>query len=148
MAQIANRTGFSLIEVMVALVIVAITATYALTSYRRYLVRSYRLEAVQGLLAAAAEQEKFHLAHGRYSDRLDSVIGDEPPGLPVASITPHRRYEMAIELADAGVFRLVALPLANSGQGDDTGCRQFSIDESGRRQAHDSAGNDSTSRCW
>ncbi|MBF8293449.1 MAG: Type pilus biosis protein PilE [Steroidobacteraceae bacterium] len=148
MAQIANRTGFSLIEVMVALVIVAITATYALTSYRRYLVRSYRLEAVQGLLAAAAEQEKFYLAHGRYSDRLDSVIGDEPPGLPVASITPHRRYEMAIELADAGVFRLVALPLANSGQGDDTECRLFSIDESGRRQAHDSAGNDSTSRCW
>ena len=148
MAQIANRTGFTLIEVMVALVIVAITASYALASYRRYLVRSYRLEAVQGLLTAAAEQEKFHLAHGRYSDRLDSARGDEPPGLPVPSITLHRRYEMAIELADAGVFRLVAMPLANGGQRDDTDCRQFSIDESGRRQARDSMGDDSTNRCW
>ena len=148
MAQIANRTGFTLIEVMVALVIVAITASYAFASYRRYLVRSYRLEAVQGLLTAAAEQEKFHLAHGRYSDRLDSARGDEPPGLPVPSITLHRRYEMAIELADAGVFRLVAMPLANGGQRDDTDCRQFSIDESGRRQARDSAGSDSTNRCW
>jgi type IV pilus assembly protein PilE len=148
MAQIANRTGFSLIEVMVALVIVAITASYAVASYRRYLVRSYRIEAVQGLLSAAAEQEKFYLAHGRYSDRLDATVGDQPPGLPVASFTPHRRYEMAIELADSGVFRLVAMPVANSGQGDDTECRWFSIDESGRRQAHDSAGNDSTTRCW
>jgi type IV pilus assembly protein PilE len=148
MAQAANRTGFTLIELLVALVIVAITASYALASYRRYLVRSYRLEAVQGLLSAAAEQEKFHLAHGRYGDRLDSVVGDEPPGLPVPSITPHRRYEMTIELADAGAFRLVAIPLANGGQGDDVDCRQFSIDESGRRQARDSAGNDSTNRCW
>jgi len=129
-------------------VIVAITASFALASYRRYLVRSYRLEAVQGLLTAAAEQEKFHLAHGRYSDRLDSVIGDEPPGLAVASITPHRRYAMTIEFADAGVYSLAAVPLANGGQMDDTDCRRFSIDESGRRLARDTAGNDSTNRCW
>lgn len=148
MAQTANRTGFTLIEAMVTLVIVAITASYALASYRRYLVRSYRLEAVQGLLTAAAEQERFYLAHGRYSGRLDAAVGDEPPGLPVPSITPHRRYEMTIERADAGVFRLVAMPLAAGGQRDDTECRQFSIDESGRRQARDTAGNDSTSRCW
>jgi len=148
MAQITNRTGFTLIEVLVALVIVAITASYAFASYRRYLVRSYRLEAVQALLTAAAEQEKFHLAYGRYSDKLDAVIGNEPAGLPVASITPHRRYEMTIELAAAGVFRLVAIPLTNGGQGNDTDCRQFSIDESGRRQARDSTGTDSTNRCW
>ena len=148
MAQAANRTGFTLIEMMVALVIVAITASYALASYRRYLVRSYRLEAVQGLLTAAAEQEKFHLAHGRYSERLDSAVGDEPPGLPVPSITPHRRYQMTIEFADAGVYRLAAVPLANGGQMDDADCRRFSIDESGRRLARDTSGNDSTNRCW
>jgi type IV pilus assembly protein PilE len=148
MAKITNRTGFTLIEVLVALVIVAITASYAFASYRRYLVRSYRLEAVQALLTAAAAQEIFHLAYGRYSDKLNSVIGNEPPGLPVASITPHRRYEMTIELADAGVFRLVAKPLTHGGQGNDTDCRQFSIDESGRRQARDSTGTDSTNRCW
>lgn len=148
MAQNTHRTGFTLIEVIVALVIVAITALYALSSYRRYLVRSYRLEAVQALLTAAAEQEKFHLAHGQYSDRLNATGGEDPPGLPVPSITPHRRYEMSVERADAGAFRLAAVPLANGGQLADTACRQFSIDESGRRQANDSAGNDSTSRCW
>lgn len=148
MAQAANRTGFTLIEVMVALVILAITATYALASYRRYLLRSYRLEAVESLLSAAAEQEKFYLAHGRYSDRLDSAVGEVPPGLRIPSITARGRYSMIIELADAGVFRVVAMPVAGGSQGDDKDCRQFSIDESGRRQSRDSAGNDSTNRCW
>jgi type IV pilus assembly protein PilE len=148
MAQIANRTGFTLIEAMVTLLIVAVTASYALGSYRRHLLRSHRLEAVQGLLVAAAEQEKFHLAHGRYSDRLDSSATDSPPGLTVASITPHRRYGISVELADAGAFRLVAVPLAAGGQHDDTDCRQFSIDESGRRQSRDASGNDSTNLCW
>jgi len=148
MAQTAKRAGFTLIEVMVTLVIVAITASYALASYRRQLVRSYRLEAVQGLLAAAAEQEKFHLAQGRYCDRLDAVAGDMPPGLPVASVTLHRRYQLVIEFADAAVFRIVATPLAHGGQTDDADCRLFSIDESGRRLARDAAGNDTTTRCW
>ena len=96
MAQVANRTGFTLIEVMVALVIVAIAASYAFASYRRYLLRSYRLEAVESLLAASAEQEKFYLAHGLYSD----ILAD----LHIPSITPRHHYAMTIEVADASVF--------------------------------------------
>ena len=148
MAQIAKRSGFTLIELVIALVIVAITALFGLASYRRYLVRSYRLEAVQGLLTIAAEQEKFHLGNGRYSDRLDCKDDDVPPGLPVSSLTPHGRYRMTVEFADAATFRLVALPRADGGQIDDKACRQFSIDESGRREARDSTGSDSTNRCW
>ena len=140
MAQAADRTGFTLIEVMVALVIVAITATYAFASYRRYVLRSYRLEAVAGLLTVAAAQEKFYLAHGHYSDNL--------AGLRIPSVTPRRRYALTIELADAGAFRILAMPVEDGGQTDDMDCRQFSIDESGRRQARDGAGDDSTNRCW
>ncbi len=148
MAQATNRNGFTLIEIMVAIVIVAIMASSALASYRRYLLRSYRLEAAESLLTAAAEQEKFHLAHGRYSDRLDAGVEDEPPGLRVSSVTPRRRYALTIEHADAGVFSIAAMPLENSGQMEDKDCRQFTIDESGRRLSRDSAGNDSTNRCW
>lgn len=148
MAQAAQRTGFTLIETMIVLVILAITASYALSSYRRHLVRAYRLEAVQGLLAAAAEQEKFHLTQGHYSDRLDAMAGDEPPGLPVSSVTTHRRYRLAVEFADASAFRVVAMPDELHGQADDAECRRISIDESGRREARDSSGRDSTPHCW
>jgi type IV pilus assembly protein PilE len=136
--------GFTLIEVALALAIVAITTTFAVSSYRGYLQRGHRIEAVQALLAAAAEQEKFHLAHGRYSDRLGARAGDDPPGLPVAAQTPGGRYRLAIEAADAAGYRVVAIAEAR----DDPRCRQLSIDESGRRGALDAAGRDSAGRCW
>lgn len=145
MAQTHPAAGFTLIEVAIALAVVAITTTLALASYRGHLLRGYRIEAVQALLAAAAEQEKFHLAHGRYGDRLDATVGSEPPGLPVASRTPRGRYRLTIEAADASVFRIVA-HVANDR--DDPLCPRMFIDESGRRGASDAAGRDSTARCW
>ena len=84
MAQAHPAAGFTLIELVIALAIVAITTSVAASSYRTYLRRGHRSEAVQALLAAAVEQEKFHLANGRYGDRLDAVAGEEPPGLSVA----------------------------------------------------------------
>lgn len=145
MAQTRPIAGFTLIEVAIALAIVAITTTFAIASYRGHLLRGYRVEAVHALLAAAAEQEKFHLAHGHYGDRLDAAAGSEPPGLPVASRTPRGRYQLAVETADASAFRIVAFT-ANGR--DDPLCPRMFIDESGRRGASDAEGRDSTVKCW
>jgi type IV pilus assembly protein PilE len=145
MAQTRGTSGFTLIEVVIALAIVAITTTFAIASYRGHLLRADRVEAAHALLAAAAEQEKFHLAHGHYGDRLDTVAGSDPPGLPVASHTPRGRYRLAVEMADASAFRIVAS--TSSGSGDPL-CARLFIDESGRRGAADVEGRDSTVKCW
>jgi len=145
MAQTKPAAGFTLIEVVITLAIVAITTTIAAASYRGYILRSHRVEAVQALLAAAAEQEKFHLSHGRYGDRLDAAVGDDPPGLPVASRTPRGHYALTVASASAAEFRVVAT--ATSERADPL-CRMLSIDESGRRVATDSQGGDSARRCW
>lgn len=141
----APAAGFTLIEVMVALAIVAITTTIAASSYRNHVRRSHRLQAVQALLVAAAEQEKFYLANGRYGERLDGASGADPPALPVASRTPGGHYRLSIPLADAAGYRVVAT--AADG-GADPLCETLSIDESGRRTAIDGRGADSTGRCW
>jgi type IV pilus assembly protein PilE len=145
MAQARSAAGFTLIEVVIALAVVAITTMIAASSYRRHVLRSHRVEAVQSLLIAAAEQEKFHLAHGSYGDRLDAAAGDEPPGLPVASRTPGGHYTLAVELASAAEFRIAATAAR---PGADPQCRRLSIDESGRRAASDARGVDATGRCW
>jgi type IV pilus assembly protein PilE len=145
MAQARPAAGFTLIELMVALAVVAITMMIAASSYRNYLRRGHRSEAVQALLAVAVEQEKFHLANGRYGDRLDAAAGENPPGLPVASRTPGGHYVLAVPTASAAEFRLVATAAGNGG---DPSCTTLSIDESGRRAATDARGADSTARCW
>jgi type IV pilus assembly protein PilE len=144
MAQ-ARTAGFTLIEVLVALAIVAITTSFAVSTYRRHLVRSHRIEAVQALLAVAAEQEKFHLGLGRYSARLDAAAGEDPPGIPVASKTPRGRYRLRIEVADAVRFRAIAERLERTA---DPVCVRLSIDESGRRGASDATDRDTTANCW
>lgn len=145
MAKTRATAGFSLIEVMVALAIVAITTSFAVSSYRSHIKRSQRLEAVQALLAGAAEQEKFHLAYGHYGDRLDAQAGSDPPGIPVASLTPRGYYRLRVETADAVGYRLVA---ERTGNRDESACVSLSIDESGRRRASDAAARDTTALCW
>jgi type IV pilus assembly protein PilE len=144
MAQ-ARAAGFTLIEVMIVLAIVAITTMLATSTYRSHLRRGYRAQAAQALLLAAAEQEKFHLAHGSYGSRLDAAAGDEPPGLPVASRTPGGHYAIRVTLATAAEFRIVATA---SGSQVDAACRTMSIDESGRRQSTGTGGADTSARCW
>ncbi|MGH8250107.1 MAG: type IV pilin protein [Steroidobacteraceae bacterium] len=145
MAKTQGSAGFTLIEIVIALAIVAITTTVAVASYRGYLLRANRADAVNALLTASAEQEKFHLAHGEYGNRLDASAGDEPPGLPVASTTPRGHYVLAIELATAAEFRVAATATRER---DDPLCHRLFIDESGRRGAVDATGGDSTAKCW
>jgi type IV pilus assembly protein PilE len=145
MAQARTAAGFTLIELVVALAVVAITTTIAVAGYRGQLRRSHRAEAVQALLVAATEQEKFHLANGTYGDRLDGRPGDEPPAIPVASTTPGRHYRLSVTAADAASYRIVATAADDAA---DPLCRELSIDEAGRRAATDARGADSTGRCW
>ncbi|MEX1994270.1 MAG: type IV pilin protein [Steroidobacteraceae bacterium] len=145
MAQAPHSAGFTLIELMIALAVVAITTSFAVASYRGHLLRSHRIEAAHALLGAAAEQEKFHLANGRYGDRLDAIAGGGPPGLTTASRTAHGRYRLSVEWADASRYRIVATTTVERG---DPLCARMFIDESGRRGALNAGGGDSTAKCW
>ena len=145
MAQARTAAGFTLIELVVALAVVAITTMIAASSYRGHILRSHRVAAVQSLLVAATEQEKFHLSNGTYGSRLDAHAGDDPPGLPVASRTPGGHYALSVTQADAATYRVVATAASASA---DPLCQVLAIDESGRRTAADSHGRDTAARCW
>jgi len=145
MAQARPAAGFTLIELVIALAVVAITTLLAVSTYRSYLRRGQRVDAVHALLVAAVEQEKFHLANGRYGERLDAAPGEDPPGLPVSSSTPGGHYALAVTLASGAQFRVVATATDAAA---DPACHSFSIDESGRRAATDTRGLDATARCW
>ena len=145
MAQASHSAGFTLIELAIALAVVAITTSFAVASYRGHLLRGHRIEAAHALLGAAAEQEKFHLAHGRYADRLDVIVGSGPAGLTTASRTAHGRYRLSVEWADASRYRIAA---ATTDERGDPLCARMFIDESGRRGALNDGGADSTAKCW
>jgi type IV pilus assembly protein PilE len=72
--------GFTLIEVMIVVVIVAILAAIALPSYERYVLQAHR-SAAQSFVSQVAMKEEEYFAHMRsYTD----TIGSGANGLKLA----------------------------------------------------------------
>ena len=76
--------GFTLIELMIVISIVAILTTIAVTSYRAYVLRATRTEARMALLSIQAAQEKFFLQNNQYAQNVATAVAAPPAGLGVS----------------------------------------------------------------
>jgi type IV pilus assembly protein PilE len=136
--------GFTLLEILIVLVVVALLAAFALPGYRGQALRAHRVEAQAALLDLAAAQERHHLRHLRYA--TDALLTSAPPdGLGLPRYTRNGRYSIDIAAgADASDFTATATAVGE--QATDTGCTRFSIDARGVRTATGTGGPSGT--CW
>ena len=63
-----KRKGYSLIEVMVAVAIVAILAAIAVPTYRQYVIRGHRRAAQTSMLDIASREQQYFAANRAYAD--------------------------------------------------------------------------------
>lgn len=77
-----NRYGFSLIELMVVVAIIAFLAMIAVPNFNRFLAKAKRAEAYMNLSAIYAAEKAYWAEHGKYSDALngENSIGWKPEG--------------------------------------------------------------------
>ena len=106
-----NRTfqfGFTLIELMIAVVIIGILAAVAFPSYEGYLRRSRRAEAQQTLMAAASKQQQFLLDTRSYTTTLSALNLSVP-----ASVNTYYTVTLSVASASSTVpaFTVTATPL-------------------------------------
>jgi len=146
--MIRRAHGFGLIEIIVALAIVAILMSIALPGYRRFLLRSHRVEAMHALLDLQGSQERYFVQHNRYAASLTAAA---PDGLGLSAHTPGAFYDVQLDAQPdegAGHFLARASVHPGSGQTDDLPCQIFTIDELGHRSALDATGADQSTVCW
>jgi len=150
-ASPCKALGFSLIELMFALVIVGILMALALPSYQKYISKSRRSDAIGALSAIAQAQERMRSNRSSYL----SVLGDLQLGFN-NDHSPGGHYSLSLSgVGDPPSFSFgyiaTARAAAGSPQSQDSDCAQMSIVISGgnlQYRAQDSAGNDSQSKCW
>lgn len=122
--------GFTLVELLIAVAIVAILAAYASPSYLEYTRKAKRSTAKQVLLEAVARQETFRaqtLGYGRNMTNLG--YGSN------ALITPDGFYSVAVSAAAPATGRATSYTITATALGDQAKdkCDGFSIDNVGNR---------------
>lgn len=135
----ARTRGFSLIELMIALIVISVLLAIALPSYKNYVIRAAREQAQTMLLQLAGLEEKIFLNSSAYAVHSSAVTtaydGTSAGGLGFASgKTPDGRYTITIAPASVGsttTFVLTATPVAGlSNEKDGT----ISLDDTGQRK--------------
>jgi len=126
---LAVPRGYSLLELVVAVAIVAILSAVAIPSYADYVTRSRRFEARAGLLEAAHWLERWRTERGRYDDPDNA--NQPPPGFPWRQIprSGTANYTVSVTTTPA-TYRITAK--ATPAMAVDV-CESLTIDETGLR---------------
>lgn len=77
-----KKVGFTLIELMIVVSIIAFLAMVSVPSFMRFLAKAKRAEAYMNLSSIYAAQKAYWAEHGKYSDTLNGQggIGWKPEG--------------------------------------------------------------------
>ena len=68
-----KQSGFTLVELMIVLVIIGIMASFAVPSYKNYIMRSIRSEGMTAMLDLMRAQEDFFANNYRYTTTLSQL---------------------------------------------------------------------------
>lgn len=132
--------GFTLIELMITIAIVAILAVIAVSSYQDQIVKSRRAAGAACLQQSAQFLERYYTTHLRYNANPAPVIAacdDE--------VSPHYVVELVPGSLQAKAFTLRAVPQAAQAA-KDTLCGTLTINQQGVRGESGTAA--SADQCW
>ena len=111
--------GVTLIELMVAVVVVGILAGIALPSFQNSVRKARRADAVDGAAAVLQAQERWRANNPTYTATTSN--------LGVSSTTTGGYYTMALAGHTATAYTLTFTPVSAKGQANDTGCSSMTV---------------------
>ena len=130
---VRSLRGFTLIELMIAVAVVAILAAIALPSYQDYVRRARRSDGKEALLRVQIEQEKWRTNNSSYTSTLSDL------GLTSPSVEGY--YTIAIA-AGANGISFTATATATGSQASDSGCTPLTLTVAAAGETKGPAG------CW
>ena len=151
LARPAGRgAGFTLIELMITLVVLAILTMIAVPIYEHQIEESRRTDARTALLELAEREERYYATNNAYtSDPADLGYGTAaaPVAWPVTIGSGYYQIEATVPDPNLAVPSYLLTATAIGSQTADTDCQIFTVDSTGVETSYNAAGSVTTD-CW
>lgn len=140
------RRGFTLIELMLTVVIIAILAAIAVPAYQQYMFRARRADATSVLGNIQLAQERYRANQPEYTSSLSTLgFGSD--------VSPQGHYKITIKSAAATGYVLQAEAQSTSPQIRDSDCRKFELEmKTGntlyRAESYSAGASAASTKCW
>ncbi len=139
-----NERGFTLLELVIALLLVAILAAIAAPSYREHVRKTHRKEAVTALVDLSLRLERFHAKTNAYP-----ATATEASNLLAAINPPPSFYTLSFENigtdSTATTYKIKATRISSAAQASDAECGDYALTNESRRSA---SGTGTLEKCW
>lgn len=139
--------GFSLIELMVTVAIVAILAAVAVPAYNAQVQKARRADGISMMMQIAQQQERYFSKNFSYASSVTDL------GYAASPASSEEGY-YNVSTSSAGCVSgavntcFVVSAVAVGAQLDDTSCRTFMVTEMGSTTSENSSGTDTTQTCY
>jgi len=141
--QYSHRSGgFSLVELMIVVVVIALLAAIAIPSYTSYMLDSRRVDGVSFLTEVAGEQVRFFSENNRYA----ATMAELGYGNDATDNSNEGFYTLSITTSNANQsYVLTATPVAAGPQANDTECAVLTLNSSKQKTV---SGTGTPADCW
>jgi len=139
------KNGFTLIELMITVAIVAILAMIAIPSYTSYIKTANRTDATRTMTYDAQALERCYSQQFAYIPCTGAPVGAAPS--PQGYYTVTIAVTTTVTVPPTSSYQITAAPIA-APQTQDTSCQVFTLDSAGKQSALDSGNNPNTQTCW
>jgi len=129
--------GFHLIEILMTIAIIGITASLSFPLYTQYLVQARRVEAKNTLSQLALAMEQYHIEHNSYEDA--TLVN-----LNFPEMIAKENYQLSIQNATGQDYLLSAIPLGKQLE-KDRECQTLSLNAKNEKMI---TGHGSIAECW
>ncbi len=138
-----RQSGFTLIELMITVAVVAILAAIAIPSYSDYVTRSRRNDVRISLAQSAQWMERVRAENrGSYTGAVLQA------GTTVSPARGTVMYDIAVAVdATGATYQLTATPRVGSAMGSDV-CGTYTLASDGQRTAAGASSGDAFEKCW
>ncbi|WP_101925871.1 MULTISPECIES: type IV pilin protein [Luteimonas] len=127
-----RQRGFTLIELMVVVAIVAILVGIALPMYQDAVRKGHRGQAKADMVELAQRAERYRTINGSYDRFWERAV---PPGDRNSPRTGEVRYLLTREGGDSATTTFVIQAVPQGGQANDARCMTLRIDQAGQKTA-------------